>query len=486
MKASPDKEPEGRTPSGTTPITVLLVAAIALAVVGVLSVTLMSNRLSGERASIGKLARVWRDIELERADSELAGGRTTVEETRIKDFQALLSKSLEMPWLQALRRTNRNLEEKCRVIHLGVGRLVLESGNEWPGFRTDARQVDEDLDALANWIADYRIRQQRSVWVIMASLLGSMVLGGVLMIRAEVRARAVRLRLHRDQALAFLEAQEIERRRISRELHDHVAQDLAAIRYECATLFDGLCGIPEDRRQRADRLSGVVAGALRSLRRIAYDLRSSDFGRRDLAASLNQLCAHHAQGGAPEITFHSGGLEGVLLAPVIEANLKGIASEALVNACRHSRSTAVDVSLDASGSQLVLGISDNGVGFDPEQARSQASDRGCMGLLGMRERAALLGARLDLTSTTFGTRVNVTLDLNLAESLHATSEKSIADRRPQVDAGRVEIHDPAGPRILGGGGGAGCGGGAPGRLAVETRHRDPGYLAAGQERVGPA
>jgi two-component system sensor histidine kinase UhpB len=206
-----------------------------------------------------------------------------------------------------------------------------------------------------------------------------------------------------ESSARVLAAQENERLRIARELHDEIGQTLTAValRAEHTAQRSG-----PDHPEFAE-LAEIVQHSLADVRRISLELRPGALDELGLINALISLCARvDAQG---QLRVHRD-LQGPLpeLSADVELAIYRIAQEALTNAIRHSDASEVDVSLRCSDEALRLAVKDNGRGL-PEQVR----DGG--GLTGMRERAMLIGADLELESgpgPDGGIIVSVRLPLN--------------------------------------------------------------------------
>jgi PAS domain S-box-containing protein len=246
---------------------------------------------------------------------------------------------------------------------------------------------------------------------------------GAIFIGQDISARVRAERRIREQADALVEVQEIERLRISRDLHDNVAQDLSAARIACETLFDGFDGNADQLRARASQLSRAIASSLSSIRTIAYDLRPHDIESHGLVSSLERLCQSFGSVHSLEVAFQSAGVDGIPVSPEHAVNIYRIVQEALANADRHARARTVNVALVHSHPDLILRITDDGVGFDVARTRAQAAERRRMGLLGIEERAAILGAALTITSKSGrGTQIKLTMPFDRKEIPDGTTE----------------------------------------------------------------
>lgn len=206
----------------------------------------------------------------------------------------------------------------------------------------------------------------------------------------DLTERIERARVEMLRRLVF--AQEDERRRIAREMHDQFGEQLTALTQRIAALeaaaHDGAALQPaiEALQQVAQQIDRDVDHLVWELRPTALD----DLGLR--AALANYVQAWSARTGvAAEV--HTAGLLDDRLAPDAETTLYRIAQEALTNVAKHSRASSVEIILDRRPDHVLLIVEDDGEGFDPA-ARTQG-----FGLLGMQERAALVGANLQIESS---------------------------------------------------------------------------------------
>jgi two-component system, NarL family, sensor histidine kinase UhpB len=204
----------------------------------------------------------------------------------------------------------------------------------------------------------------------------------------------------RDSSARVLAAQEDERLRIARELHDEIGQTLTAV----ALRAEHVAGQGGPERRDLAELAEVVQQSLQDVRRISRELRPEALDELGLVNALIALCARVSEQSGLRIHRQLGG--GLPeLSPDVELAIYRIAQEALTNAMRHSKATEATVSLRLENGELVLGVADNGEGL-PEQL----SEGG--GLTGMRERAMLIGAALTINSAQ-GAGVEVTMRLGL-------------------------------------------------------------------------
>ena len=205
--------------------------------------------------------------------------------------------------------------------------------------------------------------------------------------RAELKAEQAERELGREVLRRSIAAQEEERRRIARGLHDETAQALTGILLGLGRIE----GAPElgDARAEAKRLGGEVSGALRELRRIAMSLRPTALDDLGLVPALEQLVEQAPAAATGAVNFDHSGLED-RLDPSVETAIYRVVQEALTNAARHADASAMSVDLRQRNGMLSAQVTDDGRGFEAE--------RPGLGLTGMRERAELIGGELEITS----------------------------------------------------------------------------------------
>lgn len=206
-----------------------------------------------------------------------------------------------------------------------------------------------------------------------------------------------RLQAERNDATGrVLAGQEAERLRIAQELHDQVGQELTA-----ALLVLSRVGsrAPEELRSAVAEAQESVRASLEDIRRIAIELRPEALDDLGLESALAVLCDRFAGRTGLEVSYHAA--ESLPdLSPEAELVIYRVAQEALTNVARHSGSRHAELSLQPDGRQLVLTVRDQGKGLEDGQQTGS-------GIRGMRERAGLIGATLDISSTRRGTEVRL-------------------------------------------------------------------------------
>ena len=220
------------------------------------------------------------------------------------------------------------------------------------------------------------------------------------------RALAEERRRYLDRLIA---AQDEERRRIARELHDEAGQALATLIVRLRSLQDART--LREARAHALRLRRGLADTIVDLGRLARGLHPSLLDDLGLAPALGRYAADVAETLGIPVRVRTAGLGRRRLPPAIETALFRIAQEALANVARHARADAVAIALTRSRGAVRLVVKDDGRGFDPAARRGARAPRS-LGLLGIRERAAALAGTAAIDSRPGGgTRVTVTLPL---------------------------------------------------------------------------
>jgi len=215
----------------------------------------------------------------------------------------------------------------------------------------------------------------------------------------------------RSQLLAkVIAAQEEERKRIARELHDEAGQALTSILLGLKDLEDA--HVTPTHKSRAADLRSLTAETLDLMRDMALELRPSTLDDLGLVAALRRYVADYGRKHALDADFHAGSLEGTRLRPQTETALYRIAQEALTNVVRHANAGSVSVLLDRQDGHAILVVEDDGRGFDVERVRRSGAPAQKLGLLGMEERAALIGGVLTIESQPGRTAVFVKVPMD--------------------------------------------------------------------------
>ncbi len=213
----------------------------------------------------------------------------------------------------------------------------------------------------------------------------------------------------RSLAAQLINAQEEERRRISRDLHDDVSQRLAMLTVEVETLEQNLRAFPEQFRARLRQLRRQVGGLSDDVRHMAYQFHPSILDDLGLPIALKRYVDDLSARTGLRGTFVQRNLA-ERLPQDVSSCLYRVAQESLGNVSKHSRATQFTVELVGSEEGISLSVRDSGVGFSPELAKPP---NGGLGLISMKERVRLVSGTLEVLSRPGeGTHVRVWVPLS--------------------------------------------------------------------------
>lgn len=226
---------------------------------------------------------------------------------------------------------------------------------------------------------------------------------------AVVRDIAERQRL-RDFGAGALRASEEERQRIARELHDDTAQRLATLLVRLRILERS--GYESEWRETVGNVREGIKDCADGVRRIARGLRPPELEDAGVVAAVRAHMRTVADGSGVAVALDAEPVD-PLLSPDAKLVLYRIVQEAVSNALRHARAGRVEVVLRGEPDLVRAVVADDGTGFVPESLKR--SDLGGLGLIGMQERAAMVGGRVDIESRPGeGTRVTVSIPIEHA------------------------------------------------------------------------
>jgi signal transduction histidine kinase len=223
----------------------------------------------------------------------------------------------------------------------------------------------------------------------------------------QLRAAQAGMRIY---TAALLQGQEEERARLARELHDETVQTLIALEHRIHMVRRALQREPSTVEGRLEELSHMATEAVYDVRRVVRALRPLYLEDLGWLSALRALVEELETRDEITATFTPLGPDR-RLDPIQELALYRIAQEALSNVERHSQAGRVDIQVSV-GRDIKLVIADNGIGFRPPDRPEDLASAGHFGLVGMHERAQIIGARLNLDSAPGqGTRVEIVLPL---------------------------------------------------------------------------
>ncbi len=229
----------------------------------------------------------------------------------------------------------------------------------------------------------------------------------------------------RNQLLeTIIVSQEEERKRISRELHDETGQSLTS-------LMLGLKLIQEaESLQKAKELSNnlreIVYKTIEEIQWLSYELRPSTLDDLGLLVALRRYIDELTQHKGVIIDFEIDNFLKNRLNAAVETTFYRVVQEALTNVIRHAKANKIKVQLGSNSHNLYAVIEDDGVGFDLEQMEKGQQKN--LGLIGMKERAALVGGELLIhTAAGEGTRITLTIPIKMEKELCSSQQSSDVD-----------------------------------------------------------
>lgn len=250
---------------------------------------------------------------------------------------------------------------------------------------SDRKRADE---ALRSEIRE-RTRAQRELHELNQRLEATVAARTADLTRSNAELGHAKERLQ-ELSLRLIDAQEQERARIGRELHDETGQLLTALRMQ-------LDELPQQDSAALHACKQLVGRTVEQTRRLALNLRPAVLDDLGLDAALEWMLEQQAAPAGWSASYH-GGIGEQRFRKEVETACFRIAQEALTNVARHAGATEVSVSVVMKAERLVLTVSDNGRGFELARYQSPQERMKHFGLMSMSERAALLGAQLSIAS----------------------------------------------------------------------------------------
>lgn len=195
----------------------------------------------------------------------------------------------------------------------------------------------------------------------------------------------------------IIEAQESERQRVARELHDGINQIIASVKMRVCKVADNLTGINPAAREILVRCDRLLVKALEENRRISHNLHPSDLKNLGLSAACRQLTKEFELRANLKVDCRIAA-QLSRLDPGVELNLFRIVQEAINNIEKHAQATHVHLQIGLKANDLVLTIQDDGCGFDPGRPKAKKKKGHGLGLTNLRERARALGGTCEVVS----------------------------------------------------------------------------------------
>jgi signal transduction histidine kinase len=192
-------------------------------------------------------------------------------------------------------------------------------------------------------------------------------------------------------------AQEGERQRIARDLHDIFGQNLAALGVGLNRLRDDIRNDVSPFQRIAD-LEQLTSELAQSAHYLALELRPVSLDDAGLLPSIAAFVEHFSVRYGINADYQSSIRKSISFGSLIDANLYRIVQEALTNVAKHSRCSRVDVVTEGYRGELILLVEDNGCGFDVDEILNSSNQQRRLGIEGMKERASLVGGEISIES----------------------------------------------------------------------------------------
>ena len=248
---------------------------------------------------------------------------------------------------------------------------------------------------------------ERVVWVLSGFL--ALAVGAVAMVMLASRRRLKDQEHHRAMAETEFTAILSERNRVAREIHDTLSQSLGAISVQLELARGHANEISAPARNHLGAAHKLARAALADARDSIWNMRSQVLEKRDLGQALEGILVQMTEGTGVTPSMRVEGASR-RLAPVVENNLLRVGQEAITNASKHANPARIDVTLGFDRRTVRLAVTDDGVGFSI--GSQSGGNRRSFGLVGIKERAELLGGTVEIKSAPGqGTRVVVTVSV---------------------------------------------------------------------------
>jgi PAS domain S-box-containing protein len=221
---------------------------------------------------------------------------------------------------------------------------------------------------------------------------------GILCIMRDISQRKLADEHIRILTQELMNIQEKERKRISCDLHDDVAQNLASLMIGCETFFDGSAPVGPELKNKMKHFSAVLKRSLTFVRDLSYELRPPGLDQLGLIKTLARYCEDFSEKHAMRVDFFPVGMGAITFDPDTEINIYRLIQEALNNVKKHAEADYVVVKFVASVPDIILRIQDNGKGFNVDTRLSSAMAERRMGLHSMTQRVAFLNGKIKINA----------------------------------------------------------------------------------------
>ncbi len=303
---------------------------------------------------------------------------------------------------------NRLLEPQIGTNYFEVCRG--RTGNGAPDVTATLDGMQAVFDGKRDYFElEYAVHSAtKQLWLLMSVTPLKGPEGGIVISHLDITERKRHEQAIQDLSGRLINAQEQERSRIARELHDDINQRLAILAIELQQLERF---VPEDSllgRQKVHALWTKTHGLSRDLQQLSHQLHSTKLQHLGITAALRGLCREFQEQHQIGVDFQSWQVPAALNSE-ISLHLFRVAQESLQNVAKHSRAKKVRMELVGTHEKVVLRVSDDGIGFDPDAPRSLSG----LGMTSMSERIRFVGGTLAVFSRpSMGTQIEATIPLS--------------------------------------------------------------------------
>jgi signal transduction histidine kinase len=221
---------------------------------------------------------------------------------------------------------------------------------------------------------------------------------------------------------------EDERKQLARQLHDGPTQKVSALAMMTNIIHKMLEKAPDQVPGELAKMEEIARSTTKEMRHMLFTLRPLVLENQGLKPALEQLAEKNRETHGQNVRVHVGDDVVSFLDTQQQTTVFYLIEEAINNARKHAHAEVIDVSVERHGHELIIEVSDNGTGFDLEKVNSGYNRRGSLGMVNMRERAALLNGNLHIESKPGkGTTVAIVAPLYTIERAGSSEDDSLAD-----------------------------------------------------------
>lgn len=259
---------------------------------------------------------------------------------------------------------------------------------------------------------------------------------GIIVAAVDITERKRIEDLARNLSQALIEAQENERKMISYELHDCIAQNLSYLKINCDTFFDNQPEVNPRLTGQMDQQSKLIKQTINAVRELSYGLHPPSLDQLGITQTIFQLCEEFSEITGLDVDFIPTGMAVLRNEPSIAINIYRLVQEGLNNIRKHAAADQVKIILIASYPNIILRIQDDGKGFDVKAREAELDGVKRMGLRSMTERVNLLQGSIKIKSRPGrGTKIFIKIPL-MKGRRHGGAEKADHHcRRPSSFSG---------------------------------------------------